>query len=65
MEEEIASVKRRLRALLISNPNNCMSLKELAQELHETEGEKIPYTKFGFCTLLDFARSIPDVLKVS
>lgn len=65
MEKELATVKRRLRALLISSGKSRMSLKELAEEFYQGEGEKIPYAQFGFRTVLDFARSISDVLQVS
>ncbi|ETN65843.1 hypothetical protein AND_002382 [Anopheles darlingi] len=64
MQEEIAFVKGALRALLISSGKSCMSLKELAEEFKETEGQPIPYAKFGFRTVLDFARSISDVLQL-
>ncbi|XP_035780746.1 uncharacterized protein LOC118460499 [Anopheles albimanus] len=64
MEKELATVKRRLRALLISSGKSRMSLKELAEEFYQGEGEKIPYAQFGFRTVLDFARSISDVLQL-
>ncbi|XP_050094055.1 uncharacterized protein LOC126576790 [Anopheles aquasalis] len=64
MDEDIATVKSRLRALLISSGKSRMSLKELAEEFRQTEGEAIPYANFGFRTIVDFARSISDVLQL-
>ncbi|RZF39978.1 hypothetical protein LSTR_LSTR002381 [Laodelphax striatellus] len=58
-----ADVRSVIRSILVSNPNE-MTLQFLDRDFKEMEGYPIPYHKFGFKSLLDYVKSIPDTVTV-
>lgn len=65
MEEsaELKNVKAMLRSTLISVKEG-VPAAVLSRDYQSIVGEPIPYKKFGFSTLAEFIKSIPDVVKI-
>uniref|UniRef100_A0A2M4BNJ8 HTH OST-type domain-containing protein n=1 Tax=Anopheles marajoara TaxID=58244 RepID=A0A2M4BNJ8_9DIPT len=57
------TLKSQIRGVLISNPK-LMTVQNLIADFKLLEGEDIPYKQFGFRTLEDLLRTMPDVLQV-
>lgn len=56
-------IKKLIRSILISSPLE-MNISKLNRDYNEEIGERIPYQKFGYGSLEQFLRSMPDVLEV-
>ncbi|XP_044745523.1 uncharacterized protein LOC123307331 isoform X2 [Coccinella septempunctata] len=63
MGSDLFEVKAMLRSILISSPV-VLNVSELDNDFREQEGIGIPFGKLGYKSLLEFLRSIPDVLLV-
>eukprot|EP00731_Ephydatia_muelleri_P018722 Em0011g762a len=61
---DLAKAKKLIRALLISCPRG-MPAKDFAADFRNTMGKPLPFQNFGYRTLDDFVKNIPDVVKVS
>ncbi|XP_049537763.1 uncharacterized protein LOC125952360 [Anopheles darlingi] len=57
-------LKKYIRAVMISNTRKLMTVEHLMADFKLMEGENIPYQQFGFKTLEDLLRAMPDVLQV-
>ncbi|XP_056641482.1 tudor domain-containing protein 5 [Diorhabda sublineata] len=55
--------KKYLRSLLTANPT-AMTVRQVSIDYQNTIGESIPYTKFGYTSLEQFLRSIPDTVQL-
>ena len=56
-------VKKRIRALLISVKGGC-TLKALYEDYRFVIGEQLPYSRFGYKTLVSFIKTMPDVVSI-
>lgn len=56
--------KKQLRALLLSAPA-ALTVIELKRDYHDFMGDPIPYREFGYTSLEDFLKDMPDALRVS
>ncbi|XP_045460276.1 uncharacterized protein LOC123670769 isoform X4 [Harmonia axyridis] len=62
--DPLSEVKTMLRSILISSPV-VIDVYQLNRDFREQEGTGIPYQKFGHKSLIDFLKSIPDVLFIN
>lgn len=62
--DPLSEVKTILRSILISSPV-VIDVNQLNKDFSEQEGIEIPYKKFGETSLIDFLKSIPDVLFIN
>lgn len=60
----LKQTKSMLRAVLISAPRGVVAGR-LQAEYKSITGTPIPYQRLGYCSLEDFLRSIPDVIRAS
>ncbi|XP_060065757.1 tudor domain-containing protein 5-like [Ylistrum balloti] len=56
--------KKQLRALLLSAPA-ALTIQELKRDYHDFMGDPIPFREFGYTTLEDLLKDMPDALRVS
>ena len=63
-EKLLKQTKSMLRAVLISAPRGVVA-RRLQEEYKSITGTPIPYQRLRYCSLEDFLRSIPDVIRAS
>lgn len=62
--EGLSGVKTIIKSMVLSYNEN-LTVDKLGRLYESSEGEFIPYKKFGYKNLDSFLRSIPDSVKVS
>ena len=61
--KDLTTLKREIRALLISSKHGCTP-KQLQADYLQLMGESIPYHYQGYTNFMAFINSIPDVVSV-
>ena len=61
---DLPKLKKLIRSLLISCPRG-MPARDLAADFRNTMGRPLPFQNFGYRSLDEFIRTIPDVVRVS
>ena len=64
MNPDPTTVKRTLRALLLSSKLGCTP-KQLLNDYHHIVGESLPFEALGYRTFMKYIQSIPDVVHIS
>jgi len=64
MDPDPITVKRTLRALLLSSKHGCTPRQVLSDYQHIV-GEGLPYEALGYRTFMKYIESIPDVVRIS
>lgn len=60
---DLPKAKKLIRSLLISCPRG-MPAKDLAADFRNTMGRPLPFQDFGYRSLDEFIKNIPDVVRV-
>ena len=61
--KDLPTLKREIRALLISSKHGCTP-RQLQNDYLQMLGESIPYHFLGFSNFMDFIQSMPDVVSI-
>ncbi len=61
---DITDVKVSIRAVLSSSQNE-LTVNDLSRDYKKFDGAEIPFKKFGYRSLAEFLRSIPDTVTVT
>ncbi|XP_063704358.1 uncharacterized protein LOC134833830 [Culicoides brevitarsis] len=63
MTPDLKTLKEDIRAILISSKNG-LSISQLEKDYNKINGENIMYFSYGFTSMIDFLKSISDVVSL-
>uniref|UniRef100_T1GLK9 HTH OST-type domain-containing protein n=1 Tax=Megaselia scalaris TaxID=36166 RepID=T1GLK9_MEGSC len=61
---ELSGIKMVIKSIVLSCNDNSLNVEKLGRLYKNSEGENIPYKKYGYYSLENFIRSLSDAVLV-